>query len=121
MNKSVDMPSWEKKRSWLIRSFLLLQHSRNQPVQTYLDHIQSYINITRTGSNISCQKIAKQHNRDENSVTRTGSNISYQKIAKQHNRDEKSITSTGSNISYQIIAKQHNRDKNMWIKFIQKI
>ena len=69
-----------------------MQHSRNQPVQTYLDHIQSYINITRTGSNISYENIAKQHNRDENSITSTGSNIPYQKIAKQHNRDENSIT-----------------------------
>ena len=69
-----------------------MRPSRNQPVQTYLDHIQSYINITWTGSNISYQKIAKQHNRDENRITSTGSNISYQTIAKQHNRDEHSIT-----------------------------
>ena len=56
----------EEKRSCLIRSFLLLQHSGNQ---TYLEHVQSYINITRTGSNILYQKIAKYHNRDGNSIT----------------------------------------------------
>ena len=34
--------------------------------KSYLEHIQSYINITRTGLYTLYQKIAKQHNQDEN-------------------------------------------------------